>query len=347
MLSPLIPDIRHPKWAIVAKLLEIIASPRARKIAGRLKISNVNNFIMAIKVLVLSDLFERDISRLVSEINDNQELKRLLGTDSKLKASDIYKLQSNIDYSLIYQFFKLVFQPKKRIRNKKQEVVIIDTSSIKIDLNLWRNKHKIGKSNKKYKYAYGPSIGYYVGFKLILAINQDNELLGFDIFKDSPNDSKLLIPFVEKLFHSRIIKSEDIIVCDKGFTSKANYQIIINRFRVVPIIYPRKNTNIDKIIRDLNPPLELFFTKKYNMNIWNKVVAKFKKLIYNWEDFKAIRSNIEDFFNISKNFLGMDQNHQYTKVSVEKRVARIIFLAQKLIYLLDELNIDKKAIPYW
>jgi hypothetical protein len=83
------------------------------------------------------------------------------------------------------------------------------------------------------------------------------------------------------------------------------------------------------------------------MNIWNKVVAKFKKLIYNWEDFKAIRSNIEDFFNISKNFLGMDQNHQYTKVSVEKRVARIIFLAQKLIYLLDELNIDKKAIPYW
>jgi hypothetical protein len=37
MLSPLIPDIRHPKWAIVVKLLEIIASPKARKIAGRLK----------------------------------------------------------------------------------------------------------------------------------------------------------------------------------------------------------------------------------------------------------------------------------------------------------------------
>jgi hypothetical protein len=55
-------------------------------------------------------------------------------------------------------------------------------------------------------------------------------LLGLDIFKDSPNDSKMLIPFVEKLFHSRIIRSEDIIVCDKGFTSKANDQIIINRF---------------------------------------------------------------------------------------------------------------------
>ena len=347
MLSPLIPDIRHPKWAIVVKLLEIIASPKARKIAGRLKISDVNNFLTSIKVLILADLFERDISRLVSEINYNAELKKLLGIDSELKASEIYKLQSNLDYNLIYQFLKHSFQPKKRIRNKKQESIIIDTSSIVIDLNMWRNRHKIGKDNKKYKYSYGPSIGYYVGFKLILAINQDNELLGFEIFKDSPNDSKLLIPFVEKLFRSRIIKPGDIIICDKGFTSKANYQTIINRFNVIPIIYPRKNTNLDKIIRDLNPPLELFFAKKYNMPIWKGVVANFKKLIYNWEDFKVIRSNIEDFFNIAKNFLSMDRNHQYTKVSIEKRVARIIFLTQKLIYLLDELNIDKRAIPYW
>jgi hypothetical protein len=68
MLSPLIPDTRHPKWSIVVKLLEIIASPRARKIAGRLKISGVNNFLISIKVLILADLFERDISRLVSEV---------------------------------------------------------------------------------------------------------------------------------------------------------------------------------------------------------------------------------------------------------------------------------------
>lgn len=72
MLSLLIPDIWHPKWAIVVKLLEIIASPRARKITGRLKRSDVNNFLIAIKVLILSDLFERDISRVVSEILHDQ-----------------------------------------------------------------------------------------------------------------------------------------------------------------------------------------------------------------------------------------------------------------------------------
>jgi hypothetical protein len=236
MLSPLIPDIKHPKWTIIAKLLEIIGSPRSRKIAGRLKISDVNNFLLSIKVLILSDLFERDLSKVVSEINYNSELKKLLGTEMNLKASDIYKFQSNLDYNSIYQFLKRLFNPKRRIRNKKQETIIIDTSSIEIDLNLWRNRYNIGKSNKKYKYSYGSSIGYYVGFKLILAINQQNELLGFEIFQDSPNDSKILVPFIEKLFRSRIIKSGDIIVCDKGFTSKSNYIVIINRFKLLTII---------------------------------------------------------------------------------------------------------------
>ena len=83
------------------------------------------------------------------------------------------------------------------------------------------------------------------------------------------------------------------------------------------------------------------------MIIWKRVVNNFKKLIVNWEYFKPIRSNIEDYFNISKNFLGMNRSHQYTKVSVEKRAARIIFLTEKLIQLLDDLNIDKRAIPYW
>jgi len=114
MLSPLIPDIKHPKWIIVSKLLEIIGSPRARKIAGRLKISDINNFLLAIKVLIVSDLFERDISKLVSEINGNSKLKKLLGAEKELKADEIYKLQSNLEYNLIYQFLKQVFHPKKR-----------------------------------------------------------------------------------------------------------------------------------------------------------------------------------------------------------------------------------------
>ena len=76
---------------------------------------------MSIKVLILSDLFERDISRLVSEINENMSLKRLLGINSKVNANEIYKMQSNLDYELIFTFFKRLFQPRKRLREKKVE----------------------------------------------------------------------------------------------------------------------------------------------------------------------------------------------------------------------------------
>jgi hypothetical protein len=92
--------------------------------------------------------------------------------------------------------------------------------------------------------------------------------------------------------------------------------------------------------------LEIFFNNKYKLKLWLKIASDFKKLIAQWEDFKLIRSGIEDLFNIAKNSLGMKQIHQYTKSSVEKKVARILFLSQTLIYLLDEQNIEIKAIPF-
>lgn len=346
MLSPLIPDIKHPKWIIAIKILEIIASPRAEKIAARLKISDIDNFLFSIKLLVLSDLFERDVTSIIYEIDSNLSLKSLLKVNSEIKQQSIYKLYSKLDYAVIHQFFKRLFSIRHAFRTKKPEIIIIDTTSIIIDLNLWRNKHRIGKNNKKYKYSFDHTRGYYVGFKLILAISQDFQILGLEIHENSPHDSKILESFVEKLIISRIIRSRDIVLCDKGFTSKKNYQVLINRFYLVPLIYPRKNTNMDRIIKSINPPLELFFYKKYKMDLWLKIVSDFKKLIDNWENFRLIRSRIEDYFNISKNSLGMAKMHQYTKSSVEKKVVRIVFLSQELIYLFDKQNIGVKAIPH-
>jgi hypothetical protein len=116
MLSPLIPDIKHPKWIIVLKILEIIGSSRARKVAGRLKICDVDNFLLSIRVLILSDLFERDISKLVSEINENTKLKKLLRLDSAINADEIYKLQSNLDYDSIFLFLKKVISTSQEFK---------------------------------------------------------------------------------------------------------------------------------------------------------------------------------------------------------------------------------------
>jgi Transposase DDE domain len=347
MLSPLIPNDKHPKWIVVLKILEIIGSRRARKIASKLKIYDIDNFSLSIKIVILSSLFEREISYIVSEINQNSELQKLLDIDSTINPQKIYKFMFDLSYDSLYNFLSRAFQPERRKRDKKQRTIIIDSSPIVIDLNIWRNKDKIGKKNKEYKWSYYPSIGYFVGFKLILAIDLEDNLIGFEIHKDCPNDSKLLIPFVERLYNSRRIHSGDLILCDKGFTSKRNYQILINRFYLIPIIYPRKNTNLDQIIRDLNPPLDAFSHNKYKLEKWFKVTNEFKNLIHQWAIFKYCRLEIEVFFNIAKNTLGLSKIHQYTLLSVEKKVVPIVFLASKLIPLANSLNIRKKAIPSW
>ena len=109
MLSPLIPDIKHPKWIIAIKILEIIASPRAEKIAARLKISDIDNFLFSIKLLVLSDLFERDVTSIIYEYDSNLPLKSLLKVNSEIKPQSIYRLYSKLDYAVIHQFFKRLF----------------------------------------------------------------------------------------------------------------------------------------------------------------------------------------------------------------------------------------------
>ncbi|VVB65034.1 Uncharacterised protein [uncultured archaeon] len=66
-----------------------------------------------------------------------------------------------------------------------------------------------------------------------------------------------------------------------------------------------------------------------------------------WENYKIIRSRIEDVFNISKNCLDMAILHQYTLSSVKKKVAINLFLAKKLIALCVKENIEIKALPFW
>ena len=139
----------------------------------------------------------------------------------------------------------------------------------------------------------------------------------------------------------------DKVLCDKGFTSKINYQTLINRFYLIPIIYPRKNTNINRIIADLNPPLDVFSNSKYKLEKWLQIVDQFRSLICQWTYFKQFRLEIEVFFNIAKNTLGLVRIHQYTLPSVEKKVAPIVFLKTKLISLANSQNIDVKTIPFW
>jgi hypothetical protein len=72
----------------------------------------------------------------------------------------LYKFNSKLDIKDISTFFRGIFKLSKRRRQKGRRYILIDAPPIKIDLNTWRNRGRIGKDGKPYKWSYYPSEGY-------------------------------------------------------------------------------------------------------------------------------------------------------------------------------------------
>jgi len=69
-----------------------------------------------------------------------------------------------------------------------------------------------------YKWAYSKSKGYYIGMKLVLAIEYSSlKPLAFLVFPGGPSDSKIFDKIVDELMRRRILRKGDMFVLDKGF----------------------------------------------------------------------------------------------------------------------------------
>jgi midasin (ATPase involved in ribosome maturation) len=143
------------------------------------------------------------------------------------------------------------------------------------------------------------------------------------------------------------MRMSDLIIDDKGYSSMKNYIAAINRFFVFPIIYQSKNTNMKRISQNLVPPLDLWAGKAYLLDIWKKIGRVFLRLIEEWEAFGEKRSRIEILFDIVKNTLGLKSLHQYTGISIEKRVCRTFHLAFYSIHLEGGMGIGVRELFYW
>ena len=117
--------------------------------------------------------------------------------------------------------------------------------------------------------------------------------MDYELYDGCPNDAKIVIPLLEKLYAARKMRMGDLIICDKGYSSMKNYIAAINRFFVVPIIYQRKNTNMERISANLVPPLDVWAGKAYLLDIWKKIGREFLRLIAEWEAFREKRSIVK------------------------------------------------------
>ena len=101
---------------------------------------------------------------------------------------------------------------------------------------------------------------------------------------------------------------------------------------------------MDTIMGTLTPPLDIWNGIIYLLEIWKKNTTEFCAILELWPVFRELRSNIELFSNISKNFVGLKKAHKFTEKSLLKRVIRALHLTFELIRVSKRYNIGAREL---
>jgi len=207
---------------------------------------------------------------------------------------------------------------------------VVDSTDLSLDLNWFRRRiRKADLTEREYDWGYSPTKGYYIGYKLTLAIEYPSlKPVVFLLHRGSPNDAKLFEAILEELKRRRRARDGDTIICDKGYSRYKNCLLGIARFKVIPVIFTKSNFKMERLSGILSYPLSIF--SKTNptteKQFFNHLVKCLKVKLENWEVYKPIRGMIEDIFKLAKNAFSMKQLHRYTKRSAHKIVCLHVLL---------------------
>jgi len=340
---PLIVDQDDPKWKLLSDVLKIFESRKVKLVMARSGLTPVDRAGAYTRIVLIAMYFSQDISYVIQELEARKELRKFAGIVEVPGTVGLYKFLSRFTTE---QFVEMVLKVlngvcKKRSRDR---TVIADCTDITLDLNWFRRRiRNADLEDREFKWGYSPSKGYYIGMKLVLAISYpSNKPLGFLIYEGSPGDAKIFDDIVGELIRRRALRKGDTLVLDKGFYSYMHYVEGIAKFKVVPLIFPRKNFDLDRALGRISYPIEVFNGRRNYVEekkrFYDSLVLEFKEKITRWKDFKPIRSIIEDLFKLAKNSFALSKQHRYTMRSVKKACAFCVLLTG----VVTSLGINRK-----
>ena len=285
------------------------------------------------KIVLTSMFFSKNIAYVINELKTREKLRTFLKIDKVLDKSDLYRFLSRIEDESFVNIILRILNKQCRKRRRGRASIIVDSTDVQLDINYFRRRiKKEDLENKEFKWGYSPSKGYYIGYKLTIAIDKSNLMpLAFLLHEGSPNDAKLFYQILKELKKRRIIRKGDVVIADKGYYSYKNYLKGITRFRIVPLIFPRKNFSLSRVLGLFSYPLEVFNSNSLRKDIFISLVRKFREIILKWEKYKAVRSRMEDLFKLAKNGFSLDRLHRYTKKSVRKFVGLNVLLLGMIV----------------
>ena len=331
-------DQNDSKWKLLSKVLNIFDSRSVKLVMARSGLKPLKQAGVYTKIVLIAMCFSLDISYVVRELNSREELRNFAGIVEVPRTATLYSFLSRFTAE---QFVDMVLKVLNTIcqNNNRDNTVIVDCTDISLDINWFRRRiRKADLECKEFKWGYSPSKGYYIGMKLVLAISYPSfKPLSFLIYEGSAGDVKIFDNIVKELIRRRALRKGSTLVLDKGFYSYLHYVEDITRFKIVPLIFPRKNFNLNRALGMISYPLEVFNGKpayvKEKKHFYNSLVLEFKEKICRWKDFKPIWSIIEDIFKLAKNSFVFSKLHRYTMRSVEKTCALCVLLTCVVISL--------------
>jgi len=196
----------------------------------------------------------------VEELGQREELREFMGAKEEEvpKESYIYSLLSKFSLN---GFINMVLRilnsiTKRRARNSK---LIVDCTDVSVDINWFRKPVKQANlEGKDYKWGYSAK-GCFIGMKLTLVLEYPSlKPLLFLLHPANRHEAKIFQEVFEELKRRRMTRRSDVVIMDKGFYAYKNYLIGINEYRIAPLIFLRKNFDIDRLNGMLSYPLSVF-----------------------------------------------------------------------------------------
>jgi hypothetical protein len=243
MYPPLIVDRKDPKWLLLEQVLVITTSRRTKQELAKHRITPVAMAGTVIRTILISMFSSVDCAYVVGELRKRKGLRKFARIADVPSVDDIYRFLSRFNEQQFESFVSGVLNSLCITRKRRRSgTTLIDSSVITLDLNWFkRTITKAQLATRDFDWGFSKTHGYYIGYKLTLAIEYPSlKPLCFLLHRGSPHDAPLFDDIVHELRKRRIARIGDMVVGDKGDYSYRNYTHGIHEFKIVPLIFSKK-----------------------------------------------------------------------------------------------------------
>ena len=330
-------DEKDPKFQLLGKIFDFMNKKRTLDYLSRAGIKNRSKVLLSIKILFMSMFFEYPISKVINELNRSNRLRKFVGVEvDNLKVDQIYEILSRSTAEQYVKFINGILNLFNKDTRGKYRTFIVDATPSACDFNL--DKKYITKEHLeklKLKWSYSTTKGTYIGFKVTLVLNKKTMCpVSVLIHNGAPHDSRIFEEVLKELKRRKIIRPKDILLFDRGYFSYKNYSIALNKYKIIPVIFPKDNFTIDRLKSFLSLPLEACAESKRGRELKTLIIGLgtilFKKL-ENWEELKPKRGIIEDFFKLAKDAFGLGEFHSYSAESMMRNIYLCLLLTALIV----------------